>query len=417
MDSKRKIDESLAILNSLFAQPSKRIHSSSTTSTTTNTQKDASAAGAGSIAPAVVVKKRVYLPPRPAVLDKLSRLAASRPTLKDSIAASIAASAPTSHRHGNSQINIESPSSTTSATTPSKSLTSTPTFKSNKKRYMPWSREQFHERLETFKPSTWFDKPKLVNAIECAKRGWVNTADDRLDCFGGCGGIVIVRVDQHRTENGEGDKREDEEEVQEDMDIDMIADSDSEDSIYKFPVYSQSQAKRDFVERAQQLEPMADNPLVEKIVHPLSKEEEDKLTLLLPVRNAKIALLAVFGWQVLDQQPKVLTCDACHTQCTYIASAIENDDIEQDGTSGFDVVQAHKWYCYWVDPEHDRASGRQGWRIFLDLVLFQSRSAAKSGEDRNAATEGTTRLQPNEIAAQIKRILRGQVVNSPLIRS
>jgi hypothetical protein len=63
-------------------------------------------------------------------------------------------------------------------------------------RYLPWSREQFHERLETFKPSTWFDKPKLVNAVECAKRGWINKGDDRLECCGGCGGVVIVRIGQ-----------------------------------------------------------------------------------------------------------------------------------------------------------------------------------------------------------------------------
>lgn len=63
-------------------------------------------------------------------------------------------------------------------------------------RYQPWSRDQFHDRLETFKPSTWFDKPKLVNAVECAKRGWINKGDDRLECCGGCGGVVIVRIDQ-----------------------------------------------------------------------------------------------------------------------------------------------------------------------------------------------------------------------------
>ena len=41
------------------------------------------------------------------------------------------------------------------------------------------------------------------------------------------------------------------------------------DSIYKFPVYSQSQAKKDFVERAVQLKPILDNALVETIKHPL----------------------------------------------------------------------------------------------------------------------------------------------------
>ena len=189
METKRKIEESLALLNSLFAHPNKkrstgnRVYSVGSGGNGGSTDSLSSQESASLSATAPAPKKRAYLPPRPAVLDKLSRLAASRPTLKDSIAASIAASAPTTHL-------------VSSTTVPPFQTGAKPSFKSEKRRYLPWSRDQFHERLETFKPSTWFDKPKMVNAVECAKRGWINKGDDRLECRGGCKGVVIVRIDQ-----------------------------------------------------------------------------------------------------------------------------------------------------------------------------------------------------------------------------
>ncbi|GJJ67956.1 hypothetical protein EMPS_00302 [Entomortierella parvispora] len=450
MDAKRKIDESLAILNSLFDQSNKRSHHHSTTG------KNAASGTTSAAAAALPVKKqRVYLPPRPAVLDKLSRLASSRPTLKDSIAASIAASAPTTHR---SNTSTGKANGTSSSTPGVKSLGSIP---SHKKRFMPWSREQFHERLETFKPSTWFDKPKLVNAVECAKRGWINTADDRLECWGGCGGVVIVRIDQGLDQGTQSVGGEQETEnsnhgadanvATEEMEVDdLVPDLDVEalgpkfhamlasnhatgcpwkghpcdDSIYKFPVYSQSQAKKDFVERAQQLKPILGNPLVETIKQPLSKSEADSLIQTFPeVTDQKLAVLALFGWQVVELHPGMLSCEACHTQCTFLSTGASSntldgdDDLEEagddglEGETGFDVAQAHKWYCYWVDPEHDRKGGREGWKIFLELVTSTSSKPAVG--DGNASSNDFERLKPNEVAAQIKRMLRGQVANLP----
>ncbi|KAF9430195.1 hypothetical protein BGZ76_000934, partial [Entomortierella beljakovae] len=141
-----------------------------------------------------ISKTSAFLPPRPPVLDRLSHLS-SRQTLKDSIAASIAASASTNRNSSESTIQSSASdiSSQGQGQGPTFNTTGSPSF--NKKSYMPWSREQFHERLETFKPSTWFDKPNAVNPVECAKRGWINKGNDRLECYGGCGGVVIVRID------------------------------------------------------------------------------------------------------------------------------------------------------------------------------------------------------------------------------
>jgi hypothetical protein len=44
------------------------------------------------------------------------------------------------------------------------------------------------------------------------------------------------------------------------------------ESIYKFPVLSQSQAREDLDKRVKLLQIMADNPLIDKINHPLVRK-------------------------------------------------------------------------------------------------------------------------------------------------
>ncbi|XP_039063214.1 uncharacterized protein LOC120207870 [Hibiscus syriacus] len=46
----------------------------------------------------------------------------------------------------------------------------------------PWDRGDFLRRLSTFKSMTWFAKPKVVSAVNCATRGWVNVDMDILAC-------------------------------------------------------------------------------------------------------------------------------------------------------------------------------------------------------------------------------------------
>lgn len=46
----------------------------------------------------------------------------------------------------------------------------------------PWDRRDLYERLQTYKPATWFGKGESVNAPECARRGWRNTGEDQLAC-------------------------------------------------------------------------------------------------------------------------------------------------------------------------------------------------------------------------------------------
>ncbi|XWS47651.1 hypothetical protein CRYUN_Cryun13aG0002400 [Craigia yunnanensis] len=54
----------------------------------------------------------------------------------------------------------------------------------------PWDRVDFLKRLSTFKSMTWFAKPKVVNALNCASRGWVNVDMDIIACES-CGARLL----------------------------------------------------------------------------------------------------------------------------------------------------------------------------------------------------------------------------------
>ncbi|KAG0281253.1 hypothetical protein BGZ95_005623 [Linnemannia exigua] len=459
-EAKRKLDESLALLNSLFAHPTKR-HSADPTATqsdsTVHHAKEQKATPHETVLSAKQhssLKKRVFLPPRPSVLDKLSRLTSSRPTLQDSIAASIAASAPAARAPalaGSMVVNVdgETPATATEEVTRVPLSKRVGSVGSTKMRYLPWSRDQFHERLETFKPSTWFDKPKQVNAIECAKRGWINKGDDRLECCGGCGGVVIVRIDQIEdksllsTENGTHDP-----ENKSATDIssddfgldDALLDMDVESLGPKFQVMLTSNHVTgcpwkthpcdEFQDRVNQLGKMKNDPLTENIRHPLTVEEVERLSgLFSGDTGTKLLILSLFGWSA-SETPKILACEACHTHCTYIPSfgfrrAGVQDGVVQDGgdmlmdedeeeeEASFDAIQAHKWYCYWVDPEHNERR-QAGWRIFHKLLTSGSSGQLSQDQVQNSqldASSSTTApgVEPSEAVAMVKRILRGQV--------
>lgn len=68
------------------------------------------------------------------------------------------------------------------------SSTARPTF-------VPWDRERFLERLETFRRvDRWSPKPSAVSEVVWAKRGWICTDVARVSCASGCGGSVVVKL-------------------------------------------------------------------------------------------------------------------------------------------------------------------------------------------------------------------------------
>ncbi|XP_078428396.1 C3HC zinc finger-like protein [Wolffia australiana] len=54
----------------------------------------------------------------------------------------------------------------------------------------PWDRGDLIRRLATFKAMTWFGKPKAIDPVNCARRGWINVEMDTLACEA-CGARLL----------------------------------------------------------------------------------------------------------------------------------------------------------------------------------------------------------------------------------
>ncbi len=75
----------------------------------------------------------------------------------------------------------------------------------NKPSYLPASREQFLERLKTYRNiSDWMPKPAGVDEVAFAKRGWVCKGSERVRCVT-CN--VEVKVKLNKQEDGEGNTK------------------------------------------------------------------------------------------------------------------------------------------------------------------------------------------------------------------
>jgi C3HC zinc finger-like. len=69
------------------------------------------------------------------------------------------------------------------------------TSSSKRPTFVPWDRERFLERLETFRRvDRWTTKPSPINEVQWAKHGWICTDIMRVSCVSGCGGSVVVKV-------------------------------------------------------------------------------------------------------------------------------------------------------------------------------------------------------------------------------
>ncbi|KAK1384013.1 C3HC-type domain-containing protein [Heracleum sosnowskyi] len=64
----------------------------------------------------------------------------------------------------------------------------------------PWDRGDLQKRLATFKSMTWFAKPQVVSAVNCAMRGWINVDSDIISCEA-CGSRLLFSTPSSWTQH------------------------------------------------------------------------------------------------------------------------------------------------------------------------------------------------------------------------
>ena len=58
----------------------------------------------------------------------------------------------------------------------------------------PYNEDDFAARVETYRVTTWFNKPKALSAVQCARYGWINTKEDLLTCIT-CRAVLNCHLD------------------------------------------------------------------------------------------------------------------------------------------------------------------------------------------------------------------------------
>ncbi|KAK6536567.1 hypothetical protein TWF281_000793 [Arthrobotrys megalospora] len=292
-----------------------------------------------------------------------------------------------------------------SSVAPSGSGTSPKVIKVAAARYAPWDRNEFLQRLETFRSvSNWSSKPEKINEVAWAKRGWVcmQTSKNRVRCTSHCGGELVVKVDfdgfevtaeEVDEEDNEDDDEEGSQAKKEKLDAliskyeELIVDGHEDDclwkkrgcdkAIYRLPLQPATEARSGFYARYKSLTNVSDDQLVINLTRP---QEVDTSVLNLPEDMGKehlkqnALILALFGWSKEDNESSVemVKCDACFRRLglwlfVKRPSVTEEEGDEFSSMSRLNVVDEHRDYCPWVNPM-SQTGDHAGWEILLRIL-------------------------------------------------
>ncbi|PGH08238.1 hypothetical protein GX51_01392 [Blastomyces parvus] len=281
--------------------------------------------------------------------------------------------------------------------------------------FVPWDRERFLERLETFRRvDRWSPKPAAINEVQWAKRGWSCVDVMRVECVGGCGRAVVVKMPEEVDDVGEDDtdkiieRREVEARLIEEYSK-RIADGHAErcpwrksgcdDTIQRLPLTNPETAVNGLHARYLNLARLeSELPLIDNIEPPSNLNLDETISMLPPTflgdklerethsistdnptqpttenddsqanissqeigveLNRAAFVLAAFGW---DASPDVgaglATCGACFRRLGLWMYKPKEDGSVSVYTK-LDVVGEHMDYCPWVNPKTQSGGGK-----------------------------------------------------------
>ncbi|KAF9888701.1 hypothetical protein FE257_008459 [Aspergillus nanangensis] len=311
--------------------------------------------------------------------------------------------------------------------------------------FVPWDRERFLERLETFRRVDWWSpKPSAINEVKWAKRGWVCTDTARVTCVSGCGGSVVVKVPDELDELDGYDR----EKVQERMEVPIAglqarysriikmqdqlpaqeiietpASFDLENTLDTLPTEQFQNAGTDIQTEAPQTAQETSS----------QSQPPDVLTI-----NKAALCMALFGWDdVSDGTSGLIGCSACFRRLgLWMFRPKDNGAPPLYDT--LDLAQEHLEYCPWVDGKAQSGTDKpfekvedlkSGWQLLVLALKVKHRrhtrlststpsraaSEAPSAEDSffDETNHETQKSNDREWWAKIRRMRQVLNVKSP----
>ncbi|GIK06941.1 hypothetical protein Aspvir_002594 [Aspergillus viridinutans] len=286
--------------------------------------------------------------------------------------------------------------------------------------FVPWDRERFLERLETFRRvDRWSSKPAAISEVEWAKRGWICTDVSRVSCVGSCGGSVVVKLPDELDElDG--------------YDLDKVQERKEVPTIHRLPLTNADTAIASLQKRYSNITKIANKlPAGDIIQTPESFNLEDVLKILpgesfetgdglrstesqlqqqdqsqeqqsneeTREKNSQVTLeqskpinrtafaLAFFGWDAVSNETAGLVgCSACFRRLgLWMYKPKDNGDATVYDT--LDVANEHMEYCPWISGKAQSGTGkstekqaelRSGWELLIQALKVKHRRQVRS---------------------------------------
>ncbi|KAJ5759328.1 hypothetical protein N7520_006484 [Penicillium odoratum] len=307
----------------------------------------------------------------------------------------------------------------------SKSRTSS-TSSSKRPTFVPWDRDVFLERLETFRRvDRWTSKPAPINEVQWAKRGWICTDTMRVSCVSGCGGSVVVKLPDEIDEldGYDAEKVQERKEVRTrlvDEYAKQLSNAHAENCPWRNKGCDDTAIAR-LHDRYINVLKMGDKLPAESAIETPQGFDMDGLIKTLPVEwfkdtekapeatnvptesngeapvlqpsaeptslNRAALALALFGWDsVADGAAGLVGCKACFRRLgLWMYKPKENGDVPV--YTSLDVASEHMEYCPWIDPVAQSGSGkpnqridslRSGWQVVAEACKVKHRRRLRS---------------------------------------
>ncbi|KAL1960317.1 hypothetical protein VTO42DRAFT_8277 [Malbranchea cinnamomea] len=304
-----------------------------------------------------------------------------------------------------------------SSVRPSRGLSSRPSESpstSSRPNFVPWDRSRFLERLKTFRRvDRWSPKPAAINEVQWAKRGWSCTDVMRVECVGGCGQAVVVKLPDEIDDLEEGydsERMEERRQVREKL-VEkysrLIAEGHGEkcpwrkagcdETIQRLPLSKPENALQGLRTRYINLLSLGDSlPSMDVLELPETLNVPELLGMLPPgtlgdesangsengpneisgnvdkdppsekptvLVNTAAFSLALFGWDVCgDSGAGLASCGACFRRLG-LWMYKPKEDGKTSVYSRLDVVNEHLEYCPWINAKSQsgRAKAETKW--------------------------------------------------------
>ncbi|MCJ1395643.1 hypothetical protein MMC18_008529 [Xylographa bjoerkii] len=334
--------------------------------------------------------------------------------------------------------------------------------------FTPWDREDFLQRLETFRhPYLWMTKPDKVNEVEWARRGWRCVGKDRVACSA-CRKelVMILEPDEPADCKGEEDIVSDEKDWRRNAQNDlveeyasMITTAHDEGCLWRKRGCDATIQRLNLTHPATTLEALRMRyesfvrlkiRLPTSLRYPPSLPLDDLSKQLISILHPPLSFdvtttldngildkealkLALFGWQAeTEHDLKLATCNACFRRLG-LWLYLPREDV--NGSSGqkeaivsrLDLIEEHRSYCPWInessqngDPLPQAATpesaGFAGWEILVKVIQnvrhtlgdysdFESSTDIGSRSSASTYLDKTARdAQDQERWAKIKKL-------------